>query len=381
MVERIQSSVTSGTTTTGTQGYAGFWRRVWANLVDSSIFYLVSFIVLLPFAFRAPNQITLLQYILPVLFLLYVLLMESSSHQGTIGKILMGIKVSDSNGNRISFWRALGRNLAKIISAIPLMIGFMLAGWTSKKQALHDMIAGTFVKKERPAKTGLVLLTIFGPSILATIAVTYFATMLIMLFSGFGGFQTNITSTFDSSSITSSQGESVDERGVITRPGMTDADYEKALNVAPSEIILAYNNTKTDVLPMAAAGPAIIEMDTYDNNFDEPDAPEIELKTYISINIPNLYEGPRPKVVVNHLYNKQGKDILDSNRDEEINSLGTQRNGENKYYWMSQGVFLKKGLSIDKKSISKLEGVITLSLPTSDEKIFEKSYPFTINVE
>lgn len=107
---------------------------------------------------------------------------------------------------------------------------------------------------------------------------------------------------------------------------MTDADYEKALNVAPSEIILAYNNTKTDVLPMAAAGPAIIEMDTYDNNFDEPDAPEIELKTYISINIPNLYEGPRPKVVVNHLYNKQGKDILDSNRDEEINSLGTQRN-------------------------------------------------------
>ncbi len=106
---------------------------------------------------------------------------------------------------------------------------------------------------------------------------------------------------------------------------MTDADYEKALNGAASGIIQAYNNTKTDVLPMTTAGPAVIEMDTYDNSFDEPDAPEIELKTYISISIPNLYEGPRPKVVVNHLYNKQGEDILDSNKEKTINSLGTQR--------------------------------------------------------
>jgi len=73
--------------------------------------------------------------------------MESSESQATLGKRAVSIKVTDMNGNRISFGRATGRDFAKIISGLPLFIGFMMAGWTSKKQALHDMIAETLVIK------------------------------------------------------------------------------------------------------------------------------------------------------------------------------------------------------------------------------------------
>jgi uncharacterized RDD family membrane protein YckC len=79
--------------------------------------------------------------------------MESSSRQATVGKIALGIEVTDLEGNRLSFGRALGRNLAKIISALILYIGFIMAAFTKRKQALHDMIASALVVKhgEQPA--------------------------------------------------------------------------------------------------------------------------------------------------------------------------------------------------------------------------------------
>src|SRR5260370_21688129 len=72
---------------------------------------------------------------------LYYAYFESSDWQGTIGKKVMSLVVTDLNANRISFARASGRFFAKIISGlIPLGIGYILAGITEKKQALHDMI-------------------------------------------------------------------------------------------------------------------------------------------------------------------------------------------------------------------------------------------------
>jgi uncharacterized RDD family membrane protein YckC len=71
--------------------------------------------------------------------------MESSVKQATLGKMAMGLKVTDEQGNRISFARATGRHFAKIISGMILLIGYIMAGFTARKQALHDMIAGTLV--------------------------------------------------------------------------------------------------------------------------------------------------------------------------------------------------------------------------------------------
>ena len=76
---------------------------------------------------------------------LYWSLMESSAKQATLGKMALGIKVTDLNGNRIGFGKATGRFFGKILSGIILDIGFIMAGFTEKKQGLHDMIAGTLV--------------------------------------------------------------------------------------------------------------------------------------------------------------------------------------------------------------------------------------------
>jgi uncharacterized RDD family membrane protein YckC len=74
--------------------------------------------------------------------------MESSNYQATIGKIVLGLKVTDVNDAKLDFVKALARNLCKVISSMILMIGYIMAGFTEKKQALHDMIAGTLVVKK-----------------------------------------------------------------------------------------------------------------------------------------------------------------------------------------------------------------------------------------
>jgi uncharacterized RDD family membrane protein YckC len=73
---------------------------------------------------------------------LYSALQECSSQQATIGKRVLGIKVIDLAGQRISFGRATGRYFGKIISGMIMYIGFIMAGFTDRKQALHDMMAG-----------------------------------------------------------------------------------------------------------------------------------------------------------------------------------------------------------------------------------------------
>jgi uncharacterized RDD family membrane protein YckC len=81
-----------------------------------------------------------------VLTWLYHALMESSEWQATVGKKVLRLVVTDMAGRRVSFWRATGRHFAKIVTnMIPLAIGYIMAGFTEKKQALHDMLAGCLV--------------------------------------------------------------------------------------------------------------------------------------------------------------------------------------------------------------------------------------------
>ncbi len=76
---------------------------------------------------------------------LYFALMESSVSQATVGKMAIGARVTDLYGNRISFARATGRYFAKILSAGILFIGCVMVAFTSRKQGLHDMVAGSLV--------------------------------------------------------------------------------------------------------------------------------------------------------------------------------------------------------------------------------------------
>jgi uncharacterized RDD family membrane protein YckC len=136
--------------------YAGFWLRFAAILVDGVIFSPLSIIsfLLQHWAQNSDNAGATLGlglvamvygFFLIVARWLYFALLESSAWQATLGKKLLGIRVTGMDGQRIGFGRATGRYFAKIISAIILCIGFMMAGFTQRKQALHDMIASTLV--------------------------------------------------------------------------------------------------------------------------------------------------------------------------------------------------------------------------------------------
>jgi uncharacterized RDD family membrane protein YckC len=148
-------------------GYAGFWLRFVAIIIDGIIIEVVlgiPFFLLLGGAgiLRAmmsgnPPEDYLAQFFGAIaLFSLaafvarwfYFALFESSSWQATPGKRALGLYVTDLAGQRISFGRASGRFFGKIVSSLTLMIGYIMAGFTERKQALHDMIAGTLVLRK-----------------------------------------------------------------------------------------------------------------------------------------------------------------------------------------------------------------------------------------
>ena len=149
--------------------YAGFWLRLVAFLIDYFLLEFVGFILSLPFIggiilsaislenarpqeglaiFGAVGIASLVLLVILINLLLgwlYYAFMQSSKLQATIGKMALNIIVTDLEGNRITFGRATARYFSKIISNMTLYIGYILAGLTEKKQALHDMIAGTLV--------------------------------------------------------------------------------------------------------------------------------------------------------------------------------------------------------------------------------------------
>lgn len=122
--------------------YAGFWRRAAASLIDL-IVVMIGAAIIGVFTDHLENFVIAL-----VAVWLYYALLESSSKQATLGKLAIGIVVTDLNVGRISFGRASGRYWGKIISAIILLIGFIMAGFTQKKQGLHDIMAETLVVKK-----------------------------------------------------------------------------------------------------------------------------------------------------------------------------------------------------------------------------------------
>jgi uncharacterized RDD family membrane protein YckC len=143
--------------------YAGFWLRAVAFAIDLSLLSVVSgVLVMKPMMDRAglpldnvwvlmtnrSRQASAIQLAIWMIAWLYWALMESSPWQATLGKKAMGLKVTDLEGRRISFARASGRFFGKAVSQFLLFFGFILAGFTERKQALHDMLAGCLVIKK-----------------------------------------------------------------------------------------------------------------------------------------------------------------------------------------------------------------------------------------
>ena len=148
--------------------YGGFWRRVLAYLIDVILLSIVGGIIGSMFGLgyglsmsydtTDPTGmggfnplVNLLSFVVGVA---YFAGLESSVWQATVGKKALGMIVTDTNGNRISFLRAFGRYLGKILSAMILFIGFIMVAFTQKKQGLHDLLASTLVVRGEPGQIG-----------------------------------------------------------------------------------------------------------------------------------------------------------------------------------------------------------------------------------
>lgn len=142
-----------GTTRQGEN--AGFWLRLIAHVVDNVIVFVIALALLFAAAYlagkagatSATNWESAGKAMAVLVSWTYFTFLESSSWQATPGKMLFQIRVTDSLGNTISFGRANGRFWAKLLSYASILIGFLMAAFTQDKQALHDIIAGTFVVK------------------------------------------------------------------------------------------------------------------------------------------------------------------------------------------------------------------------------------------
>lgn len=132
------------------QPAASFWRRFFAWWIDSWVVSVAFTLVLAGLlggldAVEQHEASAGLILVGAVVGWLYSSLLESSSWQGTVGKRLIGIKVTDLAGRRISFGKSSLRTVCKLLSAITLCIGFLMASFTRRKQALHDLITGCLV--------------------------------------------------------------------------------------------------------------------------------------------------------------------------------------------------------------------------------------------
>jgi len=134
--------------------YAGFWRRFLALFVDELILSAVALVFSTSYLLTIRSgpdmesvKVTALGSNIFSLLVhwLYFTLMESSPRQATLGKMAIGIIVTTGDGRRLSFLRANGRYFGKLLSALIFGIGFLMAGFTRKKQALHDMLADSLV--------------------------------------------------------------------------------------------------------------------------------------------------------------------------------------------------------------------------------------------
>lgn len=131
--------------------YGGFWRRFVAFWIDGILLWLAGSLLqvgmgvdLFDRDFTDP-RILFSNFLSMILGWLYCAMLESSPRQATLGQMVIGIKVTDLQLRRISFGRATGRHFGQILSAVILLMGFVMIAFTEKKQGLHDMLAGCLV--------------------------------------------------------------------------------------------------------------------------------------------------------------------------------------------------------------------------------------------
>lgn len=194
--------------------HAGLWKRFAASFIDSIVTTIISYALMIPLMligvgvmgaggsdnpFATGAGLASMLAIYPVLFLapcVYFGWMQSSSLQASLGKLAVGIKVTRTDGQRMSFWRGFLRSLAYLVftmvtCGLGVLISGLMVALTERKQALHDMLCDTLVvdkwaftahperQREELGVVTIVILSLAGLAIVGSIAI--YAVMGLML--------------------------------------------------------------------------------------------------------------------------------------------------------------------------------------------------------
>ncbi|MDA8390682.1 MAG: RDD family protein [Gammaproteobacteria bacterium] len=144
--------------------YAGFWRRLCADIVDNLILLPLASVPM-PLLTEPPHRASTLarelaqnlaahagQQLLMLLVGVAYSVFFWVRYLGTPGKLLFRCRVVDAQTHAaLSVSQSLLRNLGYIVSALPCMLGFLWIAWDPRKQGFHDKIAGTVVLYAPPA--------------------------------------------------------------------------------------------------------------------------------------------------------------------------------------------------------------------------------------
>ncbi|KOO49797.1 RDD family protein [Viridibacillus arvi] len=138
--------------------YGGFWIRFLATIIDSAVVMVAT--ALIGVVLKVPKGVIsemifgdelylstypLYSWILIIVGILYFVGLPATTWRGTVGKKVLGIEIVDANGDTISIFRSIIRNIARIFSGLLLCLGYIIAAFHPQKRALHDLVANTYV--------------------------------------------------------------------------------------------------------------------------------------------------------------------------------------------------------------------------------------------
>ena len=335
--------------------YGGFWARLVALIIDDAIVFIILLAALLAMGTVGATvgmesmmgaAASLVATFVP---LLYWAVLESSSRQATFGKRIMGLEVTDLEGNRLSFLRAFLRTLAKIISSIPFGLGFLIAAFTARKQALHDIIVKTLVVRT-------------GPSQLWKVIVALIVGLILMVASAAGLFYYVLMPMFKKGVDSAMKG--APPMKTIPAPGAKAPPQAKPAAPAPQAAAPAapaakeVPNPEFDAIagkPLTGlekpnttrVGPAILELSTvFPTSF------------WIKVHLPaikDLEAAPGPEITVTRVLDASGQNYHDAASAFE------------------KGMFLRASLSSDSASVPHLSGLRSVQIkPGLSEQALQK---------
>ena len=350
--------------------YAGFWIRFLAYFVDALILFAGCLVVGAAAAFAGDAFALLATLIFLFGPILYFVALHASARQATYGKALVGLKVADNGGNRISFVRSLGRELSKIISAIPLMVGFLLAAFTARKQALHDMVASTVVVRDSPGHVAAALaISLVGVAAPFVVMFVFGAALLMALMGGMtGGMLGDMAMQAPPKPPATQMARPAPSKPAPPPSKPAPPQVKPAPPIAAAPVALSAEDEKLfgggvagmDAPSMTRVGPALIELSSFFAS-----GPNVWVKVHVPPAAGMGLGRARASVVVKSVTDQGNRDVYDAKSNFEAPffrsiDLTETKSGVHRLQGI-RSVRLVKGTT--EAQVRKVEGVLSLALP------------------